>query len=64
MPTYADVYCAGFISRQTLPDANFVAGGLQTPADKRTSRHPLNKPKPKKRAAKKPAAKKKGAAKK
>jgi hypothetical protein len=32
MPTYADVYCAGFISRQTLPDANFVAGGLQTPS--------------------------------
>jgi len=31
MPTYADVYCAGFINRQTLPDANFVAGGLQTP---------------------------------
>jgi hypothetical protein len=30
-PTYADVYCAGFINRQTLPDANFVAGGLQTP---------------------------------
>jgi hypothetical protein len=32
MPTYADIYCAGFINRQTLPDANFVAGGLQTPA--------------------------------
>jgi hypothetical protein len=32
MPTYADVYCAGFINRQTLPDANFVAGGLQTPS--------------------------------
>ena len=32
MPTYADVYCAGFISRQTLPDANFVDGGLQTPS--------------------------------
>lgn len=31
MPTYADIYCAGFISRQILPDANFVAGGLQTP---------------------------------
>jgi len=31
MPGYADVYCAGFINRQTLPDANFVAGGLQTP---------------------------------
>jgi hypothetical protein len=30
-PTYADVYCAGFISKKTLPDANFVAGGLQTP---------------------------------
>jgi len=30
-PTYADVYCAGFINKQTLPDANFVAGGLQTP---------------------------------
>ena len=29
-PTYADVYCAGFISRKTLPDANFVAGGLET----------------------------------
>jgi hypothetical protein len=31
MPTYADIYCAGFINRQTLPDANYVAGGLQTP---------------------------------
>ena len=31
MPTYADVYCAGFINRQTLPDANFVVGGLDTP---------------------------------
>lgn len=31
MPTYADVYCAGFINRETLPDANFVEGGLQTP---------------------------------
>jgi hypothetical protein len=31
MPTYADIYCAGFISRQILPDANFVAGGLNTP---------------------------------
>ncbi len=31
-PTYADLYCAGFINKQTLPDANFVAGGLQTPS--------------------------------
>jgi hypothetical protein len=30
-PTYADIYCAGFINRQTLPDANYVAGGMQTP---------------------------------
>lgn len=30
-PTYADQYCAGFISKQLLPDANYVAGGLQTP---------------------------------
>src|ERR1700733_9899153 len=29
-PTYADLYCAGFVSKQ-LPNANFVAGGLQTP---------------------------------
>ncbi|HLW86710.1 MAG TPA: hypothetical protein VKR60_15945 [Candidatus Sulfotelmatobacter sp.] len=30
-PTYADLYCAGFVSRRTLPDANFIAGGLETP---------------------------------
>src|SRR5579862_9569403 len=30
-PTYADLYCAGFINKQVLPNANFVAGGLQTP---------------------------------
>ncbi|MGA2388149.1 MAG: hypothetical protein ABSF97_04275 [Candidatus Sulfotelmatobacter sp.] len=31
MPTYADVYCSGFINKQLLPDAHFVAGGLETP---------------------------------
>jgi hypothetical protein len=31
-PTYADMYCAGFINKQILPDANFIAGGLQTPS--------------------------------
>jgi hypothetical protein len=31
-PTYADLYCAGFISKQLMPNANFVAGGLQTPS--------------------------------
>src|SRR5205807_9824306 len=30
-PTYADLYCAGMISKEALRDANFVAGGLQTP---------------------------------
>jgi hypothetical protein len=30
-PTYSDLYCSGFISKQLLPDANYVAGGLQTP---------------------------------
>ena len=40
-PTYADLYCAGFISKQILPDANFVAGGLQTPTTTKfaTRRH-------------------------
>jgi hypothetical protein len=30
-PTAADQYCAGFISQQRIPDANYVNGGLQTP---------------------------------
>jgi len=30
-PTYADLYCAGFINKQLLPNANYVAGGVQTP---------------------------------
>ena len=30
-PTNADIYCAGFVSKQLLPNANFVAGGLNTP---------------------------------
>jgi hypothetical protein len=37
-PTYADVYCAGFINKQTLPDANYVAGGLQTPTTTKFTR--------------------------
>ena len=31
-PTSADLYCAGFISKVLLPDANFVAGGLNSPS--------------------------------
>src|SRR5579871_5803286 len=30
-PTYADLYCAGFVTKQLLPSSNFVAGGLNTP---------------------------------
>src|SRR5262249_19645332 len=30
-PTSADLNCAGFISKQLLPNMNFVAGGLNTP---------------------------------
>lgn len=30
-PTAADLHCAGFVSKQLLPNAHFVAGGLQTP---------------------------------
>ena len=37
-PTYSDMYCAGFISKQTLPDANYVAGGLQTPSTTKFTR--------------------------
>jgi len=31
-PTKIDLTCAGFISKQLVPNANFVAGGLQTPS--------------------------------
>jgi hypothetical protein len=31
-PTAADLYCAGFITKQSMPDANFVAGGLNSPS--------------------------------
>jgi hypothetical protein len=37
-PTYADIYCSGFINKQTLPDANFIAGGLQTPTTTKFTR--------------------------
>jgi hypothetical protein len=37
-PTYADLYCAGFINKQILPDANYIAGGLQTPGTTKFTR--------------------------
>lgn len=30
-PTASDIYCAGFIAKSRVPDANFVTGGLETP---------------------------------
>ncbi|MGB8010247.1 MAG: hypothetical protein WCF68_01425 [Terriglobales bacterium] len=30
-PTAADIYCAGFLTKDRVPDANYVNGGLQTP---------------------------------
>jgi hypothetical protein len=30
-PTQADIYCAGFISKEKIPDAKYVNGGLQSP---------------------------------
>jgi hypothetical protein len=30
-PTHADLYCAGFVTKDRVPDANFIAGGLDTP---------------------------------
>jgi len=30
-PTAADIYCAGFLSKDRVPDANYVNGGLETP---------------------------------
>jgi hypothetical protein len=30
-PTMADIYCGGFVSKQLMPNANFVSGGLESP---------------------------------
>jgi hypothetical protein len=32
-PSAADLYCAGFISKSRIADANYVTGGLETPTD-------------------------------
>ncbi len=37
-PTEADLYCAGFINKQTLPDASYVMGGVQTPSTTKFTR--------------------------
>jgi len=30
-PTNADLYCGGFVSKDLVPNANFIAGGLESP---------------------------------
>ncbi len=30
-PTQADIYCAGFITKERIPDSKYVNGGLETP---------------------------------
>src|SRR5207302_6199643 len=30
-PTNADIYCAGFLTKQSVPNANFVAEGIPPP---------------------------------
>jgi hypothetical protein len=30
-PTKADIYCGGFVSKELVPNANFVGGGLESP---------------------------------
>ncbi len=32
-PRAVDLYCAGFISKNRVPDANYITGGLETPTD-------------------------------
>src|SRR2546430_12684428 len=36
-PTHADIYCAGFLSKQLLPNTNFVAGRFQLPNTQKCS---------------------------
>ena len=36
-PTPVDLGCAGFVSKQLLPNSNFVAGDLYTPSDTKNS---------------------------
>src|ERR1019366_7968821 len=35
-PTAADIYCAGFLTKDRIPDANYVNGGLETPTSTST----------------------------
>ena len=40
-PTSADLYCGGFVSKDLVPNANFVAGGLESPNTTKFARNDL-----------------------
>lgn len=40
-PTMADLYCGGFVSKDLVPNANFVAGGLESPNTTKFARNDL-----------------------
>jgi hypothetical protein len=40
-PTAADIYCAGFITKDRIPDANYVNGGIETPMSTKFQRGEL-----------------------
>src|SRR5690242_17941730 len=40
-PTAADLYCGGFVSKDLVPNASFVAGGLQSPNTTKFSNNDL-----------------------
>jgi hypothetical protein len=40
-PTAADLYCGGFVSKDLVPNANFVAGGLESPNTTKFARNDM-----------------------
>ncbi len=40
-PTSADLYCGGFVSKDLVPNANFVARGLESPSTTKFTRNDL-----------------------
>lgn len=40
-PTAADIYCGGFVSKEQVPNANYIAGGLESPNTTKFARNDL-----------------------
>src|SRR5207244_8027082 len=40
-PTSADLYCGGYVSKDLVPNANFLAGGLESPNTTKFARNDL-----------------------